>query len=167
MIKLKQVIHHEDTNSVEATWVDETTPAIEVPEAVAPDTLGEDGEFIPGAVTPAHTIPAVEVQIKCHFYADVQMDMFRADIAEFGGDIAEHEVLIALVESNIKPPVPPIADQINSEIWSQIRTMEQEQMLSRTMREVLLELPGASGKGWHAKVKKLDDDVLALKGALR
>ena len=44
-----------------------------------------------------------DVVIKCHSYADVQMQMFRDDIAKFGGDIAEYEELIALVESNIKP----------------------------------------------------------------
>jgi len=48
-----------------------------------------------------------DVPIKCHSYADVQMDMFRSDVAEFGGNIAEHEALIALVESGIVPPTPP------------------------------------------------------------
>ena len=71
MNTLKQVIHYPDTNSVEATWVDENG-----------------------------------VVIKCHSYADVQMQMFRDDVAEFGGDIAEYEKLIALVESNIKPVEP-------------------------------------------------------------
>lgn len=47
------------------------------------------------------------VVIKCHSYADVQMDMFRADVAEFGGDITEYEELIASVEANIKP-APPV-----------------------------------------------------------
>ena len=68
MSTLKQVIHYQDTNSVEATWVD------------------SEG-----------------VVIKCHSYADVQMQMFRDDVFEFGGDVAEYEELIALVESNIKP----------------------------------------------------------------
>jgi len=56
------------------------------------------------------------VVIKCHSYADVQMDMFRDDIAEFGGDITEHEELIALVESNIKPVEPepiPVPQEIS------------------------------------------------------
>ena len=81
MNTLKQVIHYQDTNSVEATWVDEAG-----------------------------------VIIKCHSYADVQMDMFKADIAELGGDIAEYEELIALVESNIKPVVPepiPVPQEIS------------------------------------------------------
>ena len=71
MNTLKQVIHYPDTNSVEATWVDEN-----------------------------------DVVIKCHSYADVQMPMFRDDVAVFGGEIAEYEELIALVESNIKVAEP-------------------------------------------------------------
>ena len=81
MNTLKQVIHYPDTNSVEATWVDENG-----------------------------------VVIKCHSYADVQMQMFRDDIAELGGDIAKYEELIALVESNIKPVEPepiPVPQEIS------------------------------------------------------
>ena len=78
---LKSVIHYHDTNSVEATWVDEN-----------------------------------DVVIKCHSYADVQMQMFRDDVAELGGDIAKYEELIALVESNIKPVEPepiPVPQEIS------------------------------------------------------
>ena len=50
MNTLKQVIHYQDTNSVEATWVDENN-----------------------------------VVVKCHSYADVQMQMFMDDVAGFGG----------------------------------------------------------------------------------
>ena len=81
MNTLKQVIHYPDTNSVEATWVDENG-----------------------------------VVIKCHSYADVQMQMFRDDVAELGGGIAEYEELIALVESNIKPVEPepiPVPQEIS------------------------------------------------------
>ena len=77
MNTLKQVIHYPDTNSVEATWIDENG-----------------------------------VVIKCHSYADVQMQMFRDDVAELGGDIAKYEELIALVESNIKPVEPPTPEQM-------------------------------------------------------
>lgn len=69
--QLKQVIHYQDTNSVEATWVDEN-----------------------------------DAVVKCHSYADVQMDMFKADILNFGGNPADQADLIALVESNIKPVEP-------------------------------------------------------------
>ena len=56
------------------------------------------------------------VVIKCHSYADVQMDMFKADILNLGGDIAELEELTALVESNIKPAEPepiPVPQEIS------------------------------------------------------
>lgn len=67
-MKLKQVIHFPDSNSVEATWVD-----------------------------------AEDRQVKCHSYADVQMDMLRADL----GDVADQYAdLIAEVEANIKPTPP-------------------------------------------------------------
>lgn len=46
-------------------------------------------------------------QIKCHSYADVQMDMFRADVLALGGNIAEHEAIIAAVEAAIVPYVAP------------------------------------------------------------
>lgn len=72
MIAIKQVIHYQDTNSVEATWVD------------------EDGN-----------------QVRCHSYADVQMQMFRDDAAELGTPLNDYEDLIADVESNIAPYVPP------------------------------------------------------------
>ena len=57
-----------------------------------------------------------DVVIKCHSYADVQMQMFRDDVVEFGGDIAEYEDLIAQVESNIKPVEPepiPVPQEIS------------------------------------------------------
>lgn len=47
-----------------------------------------------------------DAQVKCHSYADVQMQMFRDDVAELGGDITEYETLITLVESKIVPPEP-------------------------------------------------------------
>ena len=51
-------------------------------------------------------VDSKDVVIKCHSYADVQMQMFRDDVAERGGDIGEYEGLIALVESNINPVEP-------------------------------------------------------------
>ena len=47
--------------------------------------------------------------VKCHSYADVQMDILRADL---GADVAEYEELIALVESNIKPVTPPTLSEL-------------------------------------------------------
>lgn len=56
------------------------------------------------------------VQVKCHSYADVQMDMFRADVLALGGNIAEHEAMIAAVEAAIVPYVapPPVIPNIVS-----------------------------------------------------
>lgn len=102
-MKLKQVIHATKTNSVEATWVDEITPAYDVPESVAPDTIDEDGNVIFGIVTPAHTIPAVEVNVKCHSYHETQMDWLEADL---GADLPEYAALIATVRAAIHVPTP-------------------------------------------------------------
>ena len=60
------------------------------------------------------------VVIKCHSYADVQMDMFKADILNLGGDFAELEELTALVESNIKPVEPEPLSILSCTPW-QIR----------------------------------------------
>ncbi len=72
MSTLKQVLHYEDTNSIEATWVDKN-----------------------------------DVVIRCHSYADCQMNMFKENIATYGGDVAEYAELIATVEANIVPYVAP------------------------------------------------------------
>lgn len=104
MITLKQAIHYTDTNSVEATWVDRTPlPDLEVP-AVA-EVLDEDGNVVTPGVE-AHTITGRfdEVVVKCHSYADVQMDMLRADL---GDDALAFAELIATVEAGIVPPPPP------------------------------------------------------------
>lgn len=52
-------------------------------------------------------VDANDIQIKCHSYADVQMDMFRADATELGTSLAEYEGMIAEVEAAIVPYVPP------------------------------------------------------------
>ena len=83
-MKLKSVIHFPDTNSVEATWV----------EVVTPESTDAEGRVI----------PAVERQVRCHSYADVQMDDLVADL---GADAADYADLIALVKSKIVPYVPP------------------------------------------------------------
>lgn len=109
MIVLKQVIHYADTNTVEATWVDRIhLPDVDVPESFGPTTRGEDGSIIPGELIPAHVVKGgvQDAVIKCHSYADVQMDMLRADAKELGTDLTEHQALIALVESRIVPYMP-------------------------------------------------------------
>ena len=65
-------------------------------------------------------VDSKDVVVKCHSYADCQMQMFREDVAEFGGDVAEYEDLIALVESNIKPVEPEPLPILSCSPW-QIR----------------------------------------------
>jgi hypothetical protein len=104
---LKQVIKYDNANAIEATWVDRTvTPQAEVPET--PAVLDEEGNIITPSV-PAYTPEdvVIETVIKCHSYADVQMDMFRADALELGTPLTEYEEMIALVEANIVPYIPP------------------------------------------------------------
>jgi hypothetical protein len=106
---LKQVIRYADTNSVEATWIEIISPAVDVPEAQEPDAQDAEGNTIPGKITPAHTIPAVERQVRCHSYSDRQMDMLRADL---GADAVDHEALIAIVEADMRPIIPPTAEEL-------------------------------------------------------
>ena len=74
-----------------------------------------------------------EVTIKCHSYADVQMDMLRNDL---GGDAAAYADLIATVEAHIVPPVPPTQEEINAGILAQIETLERAVMTPRDTREM-------------------------------
>jgi len=48
-----------------------------------------------------------EKQIRCHSYADVQMQMLREHAAEMGTPLTDYEALIADVESKIVLYVPP------------------------------------------------------------
>ena len=57
-------------------------------------------------------VDAEGAQVKCHCYADVQMQMFRDDVATLGGSIAEYESLIAVVEAGIVPPPPPTPEEV-------------------------------------------------------
>jgi hypothetical protein len=140
---LQQVIHFPDTNSVEATWVVEASPAIDVPESIAPDTMDEVGNVIPGAVTPAHTIPAVFVQAKCHSYADVQMDMLEADL---GGDAAQYANLIATVRAGIVPFVPPPPQVPQSVTMRQARLALLGAGLLASVNEAIAVMPGVNGE---------------------
>ena len=113
MIVLKEVIHDLKSNSVEATWVERTfTPQAEVPEV--PAVLDAEGNITTPAV-PAHTPPdvVVDVQVKCHSYADVQMQMLRDDAAAMGTPLTDYEALIAEVIAGIVPyvPSPPVIPQ--------------------------------------------------------
>lgn len=96
MILLKNVIHYTDTNTIEATWVNEQTE--EYDEVL---TAGDGTQTVEKKT---RTIASV---VRCHSYADVQMQMFKDDIAIYGGDVTQYAELIATVEANIVPYVPP------------------------------------------------------------
>lgn len=105
-----KVIHYPATNSVEVTWTIAITPAQFIPEQHIAEVQDADGNMLTEAqVIPAYTIPAVEQSVRCHSYADVQMDELEADL---GADAADYASLIAAVKANIKPPAPPTAEQI-------------------------------------------------------
>ena len=105
MIKLK-LIKYTNANVVEATWLDRTiAPDTYVPAVNA--VLDEEGNIITEA-TDAQTIPGAvtDVQLKCHSYSDGQIDMLRADVAEFGVPLStEDEALIAeVIAARVVPP---------------------------------------------------------------
>jgi hypothetical protein len=56
-------------------------------------------------------------QIASIAYADSQMDLLRADVAKYGGDLTDFADIIADVEANIQPYVEPVKTQseINAE----------------------------------------------------
>ena len=105
-MKILTLTKYTNANVVEATWLDRTiAPATYVPAVDA--VLDEEGNVITEAVA-AHTIPGAvtDVQLKCHSYSDGQLDMLRADVAEFGVPLsAEDEALIAeVIAARVIPP---------------------------------------------------------------
>ena len=131
MSTLKQVIHYQDTNSVEATWVD------------------SEG-----------------VVIKCHSYADVQMQMFRDDVFEFGGDVAEYEELIALVESNIKPATPEPLPILSCSPWQIRKKLNKEGMREAVESYVTSEVATQDEKdAWEFATEFREDNPLLVNAA--
>ncbi len=152
MKTLKQVIHYPDTNSVEATWVERLTEKEYY--------TGEDGE---GCVLEAGD----EIVIKCRSYADVQMDMFRDDIAEFGGDITEHEEMIALVESNIKPVEPAPLPILSCTPWQIRKKLNKEGL--REAVELYVKSPSATQDerdAWEFATEFREDNPILVNAAL-
>ena len=131
MNTLKQVIHYPDTNSVEATWVDDN-----------------------------------DVVIKCHSYADVQMDMFKADILNFGGNPADQADLIALVESNIKPVEPEPLPILSCTPWQIRKKLNKEGL--REAVELYVRSPSATQDekdAWEFATEFREDNPLLVNAA--
>lgn len=139
MIKLKRVIHYKDTNSVEATWVDVVSVPIFKTVYDPLDQSVVVGEEQVG-------VEEKETVVLCHTYADVQMQLFRDHISSMGGNITEHEALIAEVQAGINPPVPLTPEQILAErhdlALSQIRSLEDavENNVRKVTRLFMIEL---------------------------
>jgi len=131
MSTLKQAIHYQDTNSVEATWVD------------------SEG-----------------VVIKCHSYADVQMQMFKDDLVEFGGDITEHEEMIALVESNIKPVEPAPLPILSCSPWQIRKKLNKEGLREAVELYVASEVATQDEKdAWEFATEFREDNPLLVNAA--
>ena len=81
------VTKYDNANAFEAVWWEE----IPAPEPAEGEDRGK-----PQAV-----------QVRCIAYSDDQIDMFRADVAQYGGDLELWESLLAEVEAARKPPEPP------------------------------------------------------------
>ena len=58
-----------------------------------------------------------DVVVKSTAYAGNQMDLFRADVAQYGGNIADYEALIAEIEAAFipEPPYIPTQEDTNAE----------------------------------------------------
>lgn len=59
-----------------------------------------------------------DVPVRCHSYADVQMDRLEADL---GADAPAYSGLIATVRASIVPPIAPSRDSIIAARWSAIK----------------------------------------------
>ena len=172
MSTLKQVIHYQDTNSVEATWVDRVQlPDVEVPEVPATEAvIDEEGNVITPATeaVAAHTVPGEikETVIRCHSYADVQMQMFRDDVAEFGGGIVDYEDLIALVEANIKPVEPEPLPILSCTPWQIRKKLNKEGMREAVESYVTSEVATQDEKdAWEFATEFREDNPLLVNAA--
>jgi hypothetical protein len=91
-----KLIKYTNANALEATWFERTvTPAVGVE--------GEEG-YRPEVST--------DKQIRCHAYADTQMQMLRDDAAAMGTPLDDYEGMIAEVEAGIQPPLAPTPEEI-------------------------------------------------------
>ena len=104
--------------------------------------------------------------IKCHSYADVQMDMFKADILNLGGDPTEQADLIALVESNIKPVKPEPLPILSCTPWQIRKKLNKEGL--REAVELYVTSPSATQNekdAWEFATEFREDDPLLVNAA--
>ena len=106
------------------------------------------------------------VVIKCHSYADVQMQMFRDDVFEFGGDVAEYEELIALVESNIKPATPEPLPILSCSPWQIRKKLNKEGLREAVETYVASEQASQDEKdAWEFATEFREDNPLLVNAA--
>ena len=107
-----------------------------------------------------------DVVIKCHSYADVQMQMFRNDVFEFGGDVAEYEELIALVESNIKPATPEPLPILSCSPWQIRKKLNKEGLRDAVEAYVASEVSTQDEKdAWEFATEFREDNPLLVNAA--
>ena len=111
-------------------------------------------------------VDAEGVVIKCHSYADVQMQMFRDDMVELGGDIAEYEELIALVESNIKPVEPEPLPILSCTPWQIRKKLNKEGLRDAVESYVTSEVATQDEKdAWEFATEFREDNPLLVNAA--
>ena len=104
--------------------------------------------------------------IKCHSYADVQMQMFRDDVAEFGGNIAEYEEMIALVESSIKPVEPEPLPILSCSPWQIRKKLNKEGLREAVAAYVVSEQATQDEKdAWEFATEFREDNPLLVNAA--
>lgn len=97
------------TNWLEATWFEQTSAPDTVIPAKAAVFDEEGNEVSPAESERIEPGQVTKTQIKCVSYNPTQIDMLRADAAELGTDLAEHEALLAdWVASYVQPDPAPI-----------------------------------------------------------
>ena len=94
------------TNWLEATWFEQTSAPDTVIPAKAAVLDNEGNEVSPAESERIEPGQVTKTQIKCVSYHPTQIDMLRADAAELGTDLTEHEALLTDWVASYVPPDP-------------------------------------------------------------
>jgi hypothetical protein len=102
------------------------------------------------------------------YFKDTSNKVHFLDDAALAALLPAGAVQITKAEADdlLRPP-PETDEQFNAKVLAEGAAKERTELLPRAVREFLLEQPGAATKGWYAKVKQLDDDIVALKATLK